>query len=173
METTMTLTATPTTTPIRVRTRTAGPPIGAVPVNAINKSLALKVVERPLVELKPSDRNARTHSKKQIHQIAESIKQVGFVNPILIDADDEIVAGHGRFAAAKLLGLESAPTIRLNHLSADEIRAYRLADNRLAELAGWDEDLLKLELGHLVEIDFEVELTGFETAQIVCFGVQV
>jgi DNA modification methylase len=128
--------------------------------------LALKIVERPLVELKPSARNARTHSKKQIHQIGESIRRFGFVTPILIDAHDEIVAGHGRFAAAKLLGLESAPTIRLDHLSTDEIRALRLADNNLAQLAGWDEDLLKLELGHLVEIDFEVELTGFETAQI-------
>ena len=155
-----------TTPSIRVRQRTASPSVDAAALRSIENSLALKVVDRVVAELKTSSRNARAHSKKQIHQIAASLNQFGFVNPILVGANDEIIAGHGRYAAAKLLGLNNVPTIRLDHLSDVEIRAYRLADNRLAELAGWDEDLLKLELSHLVDFDFEVELTGFETAQI-------
>ncbi len=127
---------------------------------------APQIVERPLSELKPSARNARTHSQKQIHLIAGSIEAFGFVTPVLIDGDDEIVAGHGRYEAAKLLGRETVPTICLDHLSLDQTRALRIADNRIAEHAGWDEEILKLELGHLVEIDFAVELTGYETPQI-------
>ena len=158
-----------TTAPDAVRVRTRGadrhPDAGASAL-MLDKALALKMTERSLSELKPSERNARTHSKKQIHRVADSIRVFGFVNPILVDGSNEIVAGHGRYAAAKLLGMAVVPVICLDHLTPDEIRAYRIADNRLAELAGWDEDLLKLELGHLIEIDFEVELTGFETPQI-------
>ncbi|KRE11350.1 DNA methylase N-4 [Bosea sp. Root381] len=124
------------------------------------------MVERPLGELTPSPRNARTHSKKQIHQIAGSISAFGFVTPVLVDRDSVIVAGHGRFEAAKLLGLSAVPTISLDHLDANQVRAFALADNRLAELAGWDQDILRIELGALIEIDFLVDLTGFETPQI-------
>lgn len=125
-----------------------------------------KVVERPLAELKSSPRNARTHTKKQIHLIAESIKGFGFVAPILIDGSGEIVAGHGRYEAATLLGMTTVPVVCLDHLAPHQISAYRIADNRLAEMAGWDNEILKVELAHLIEIDFEVELTGFATPQI-------
>ncbi|AMJ62681.1 hypothetical protein AXW83_22410 [Bosea sp. PAMC 26642] len=125
-----------------------------------------KVVTRPLADLKPSPRKTRTHSTKQINQIAASIKSFGFVTPVLVDSEDIIVAGHGRYEAAKLLGLSNVPTISLHHLGSDEIRALALADNRLAELSGWDNETLKIELSYLIEIDSMVELTGFETPQI-------
>ncbi len=119
-------------------------------------------------KLTPYSGNARTHSQKQIHQIAASIRKFGFTNPVLIDAEGGIIAGHGRIEAARLLGLEKVPTIRLDHLSEAQKRAYIIADNRLAELAGWDEKLLAIELQYLSELDldFEVEITGFETAEI-------
>lgn len=119
--------------------------------------------------LKPYDRNARTHSDKQIHQIAASIKQFGFNNPILIDDKKQIIAGHGRVLAAKELGLDKVPTVCLSHMSEAEKRAYIIADNRLAELAGWDDEILSLEFQHLLEIpdlDFDVEIIGFNTAEI-------
>jgi ParB-like chromosome segregation protein Spo0J len=118
----------------------------------------------PLSRLTPYKNNARTHSKKQIRQIAKSIKRFGFTNPVLIDDAGEIIAGHGRVEAAKLLGLAAVPTIRLSHLSETEKRAYILADNRLAEKAGWDREILAIELQGLIELDFDVELTGFSTA---------
>ena len=126
----------------------------------------LKVEYRDLKALKPYDRNARTHSKKQIRQIADSIERFGWTNPVLIDGQDQIVAGHGRVAAAKRLGIEAVPTIRLETMSEVEIRAYVIADNRLAELADWDDEILAIELQALVELDFDVEVTGFETAEI-------
>ncbi|SDG74256.1 site-specific DNA-methyltransferase [Bosea robiniae] len=129
-------------------------------------SFAPQVSERDLNELVPSARNARTHSKKQIHLIAESIKAFGFVSPILATTAGEIVAGHGRYEAAKLLGLEKVRVIYIDHLGPQQIRALRITDNRLAELSGWDDEILKLELGELIDLDFEVEITGFETAQI-------
>ena len=123
---------------------------------------------RAVGSLRPSHHNARTHSVKQIHQIAASIEAFGFTNPILIDADDGIIAGHGRLEAAKLLGMEQIPTIRLDHLTEAQKRAYVIADNKLAELAGWDDELLALEFQYITEIDidFSVEITGFETAEI-------
>ena len=126
----------------------------------------LKVEYRDPKALKPYDRNARTHSKKQIRQIADSIERFGWTNPVLIDGQDQIVAGHGRVAAAKRLGIEAVPTIRLECMSEVEIRAYVIADNRLAELADWDDEILAIELQALVELDFDVEVTGFETAEI-------
>lgn len=111
-------------------------------------------------------RNARTHTDKQIHLIAESIREFRFTTPILVTIDGEIVAGHGRYQAAKLLSMETVPVICIDHLGPRQIRALRIADNRLAELSGWDDEILKLELGELIELDFEVEITGFETAQI-------
>ena len=134
--------------------------------NQAMSQLALQIVERHLSELLPSVRNARTHSKKQIHMIAESIKAFGFVSPILVTRAGEIVAGHGRYEAAKLLGMTKVPVICIDHLGPQQIRALRIADNRLAELSGWDDEILKLELGELIELDFEVDVIGFETAHI-------
>lgn len=94
--------------------------------------------------------NARTHSKAQIRKIAESIHGFGFTNPVLVDRNDTIIAGHGRVEAAKLLKLESVPTIRLEALTPAQVRAYVIADNRLAEDAGWDKDILKIELQHIL-----------------------
>lgn len=126
----------------------------------------LAITYRNSSELKPYSRNARTHSRAQVRQIAESIQRFGFTNPILIDDDDQIIAGHGRVAAAKLLGLSDVPTVRLSHLSSAEKRAYVIADNRLAERAGWDREILAIELQGLIDENFEVELTGFEMAEI-------
>ena len=118
--------------------------------------------------LQPRATNPRTHSKKQLRQIANSIEQFGFTNPILIDGNDGVIAGHGRLDAAKLLGLEQVPTVRIDDLSEDEIRAYIIADNKLAENAGWDRDLLAIELQGLIELDieFDVSITGFEAPEI-------
>jgi DNA modification methylase len=118
--------------------------------------------------LQPYPRNPRTHSKRQIRQIADSIKEFGFTNPVLIDRDGGIIAGHGRVEAAKLLGIDSVPTIRLEDMTEAQKRAYILADNKLAENAGWDRELLALELQYLTEldIDFDLTITGFETTEI-------
>ena len=128
-----------------------------------------QITYQPITALTPWARsNARTHTKKQIRQIADSIDQFGFTNPVLIDEAGTILAGHGRVVAAKLLGLTEVPCVRLDHLSADEKRAYTLADNRIALNAGWDEDLLAAELGALlsVDLDFDIGLTGFTIPEI-------
>ena len=125
-----------------------------------------QVVERNITTLRPYARNARTHSKKQIKQIAASIERFGFTNPVLISDDGEIVAGHGRVEAARLLEWKKVPTIALSHLSEAERRAYALADNKLALNAGWDNEILAIELQALVDLDFEVELTGFSLSEI-------
>jgi len=116
--------------------------------------------------LRPYPRNARTHSRKQIRQIAKSIERFGFCNPALIDDDNQIIAGHGRVEAAKLLNMDRVPVVRLSHLNDDHKRAYILADNRLAEKAGWNREIMTIELQHLIDVGFDVELTGFETADI-------
>ena len=116
--------------------------------------------------LRPYPHNARTHSARQIKQIARSLERFGFTNPILIDEQRQIIAGHGRVAAARLLGMKQVPTLRIGHLTETEKRAYILADNRLAEKAGWDRETLAIELQALIDADFEVELTGFATAEI-------
>lgn len=118
--------------------------------------------------LTPYNNNPRTHSKKQIRQIADSLKQFGWTNPILIDETGMILAGHGRLEAAKLLGMNEVPTIALRDMSEAQKRAYIIADNRLAEKAGWDEDLLAIEFQFLTEHipDFDVEITGFDTGEI-------
>ncbi len=122
---------------------------------------------QPLADLKPAKRNARTHSRKQIAQIAASISQFGFTNPVLTDNEGRIVAGHGRVEAARSLGLTAVPTLPLSHLSQADLRAYALADNRLAEKSGWDEDLLKIELAELEPLlSFDLEITGFSTGEI-------
>jgi DNA modification methylase len=116
-------------------------------------------------KLKPYPRNARRHSKAQVKQIAKSIETFGFTNPVLIGSDGQILAGHGRVEAARLLGMESVPTIPLAHLSEAEKRAYVLADNKLALNANWDQDMLAIELQGLIDLDFDVELTGFSIAE--------
>lgn len=115
--------------------------------------------------LKPYARNARTHSRRQIKKIAASIERFGFLNPVLIDENNQIIAGHGRVAAAKLLGWREVPSLRIKHLDEAEKRAYILADNRLAEEAGWDKEMLAIELQGLIELDFSLELTGFDIAE--------
>lgn len=125
-----------------------------------------QIIERAITSLRPYARNARTHSKKQVKQIAASIERFGFTNPVLISDDGEIVAGHGRVEAAKLLGRKAVPTIALSHLTETERRAYVLADNKLALNAGWDKEILAIELQGLVDLQFDVELTGFSLAEV-------
>jgi DNA modification methylase len=124
----------------------------------------------PLSKLHPADRNARTHSKKQIGQIAASMKRFGAINPVIIDEHGRIVAGHGRFEAAKSLGLKCYPVIRLTDLSETELRAYRLADNKLAQNAGWDREVLAHELSELQialpEFDLDLAITGFDPGEV-------
>lgn len=135
-------------------------------MHALKEGASRAVIERPIDELTPNPRNARTHSRKQLRQIANSIERFGFTNPVLIDDDGQIIAGHGRVEAAKLLGLKWVPTLTLSHLSPAEQRAYMLADNKLALNAGWDPELLAQELQELIDIDFDVDLTGFSLAEI-------
>ena len=116
--------------------------------------------------LKPYAMNARAHSRKQVRRIADSIKQFGFTNPLLIDELGEVIAGHGRLQAAQQLKLGQVPVIRLRHLDTAQKRALRLADNRIAELSSWTPELLTSELQFLVETDFAVEVTGFDTIDL-------
>jgi len=125
-----------------------------------------QVQDTPIARLRPYARNARTHSKKQIRQIAASISRFGFTQPVLVSDDGEIIAGHGRVEAAKTLGWKSVPTLALSHLSEAERRAYVLADNKLALNAGWDREVLAIELQGLVDLEFDIELTGFSLAEI-------
>ena len=128
----------------------------------------LSICYRPVASLLPDPRNARTHPKRQVEQIAASIREFGFANPILVDAEDTIIAGHGRLLAAKALGMTEVPTIALPHLSEAQQRALRLADNRIALGAGWDLDLLKVELAELavLDVDLDLALTGFSSGEI-------
>ncbi len=121
----------------------------------------------PTEELKPNKNNARKHSPKQIQQTANSIKEFGFMNPVLIDAENRIMAGHCRVEAAKKLGMKEVPVIRTTHLSENQIRAYIIADNKIAQNATWDKELLTVEIKHLTTVvDLDVEVTGFEMAEI-------
>lgn len=118
-------------------------------------------------DLRPNPRNARTHPKRQLDAIAASIRRFGFLNPVLIDADGVIIAGHGRALAAKQLGLEQVPVLRIEHLSEADKRAYVIADNKLAQMAGWDRDVLAIELQHLIEIDATLpEVIGFAAGEV-------
>ncbi|MGC2075482.1 MAG: ParB N-terminal domain-containing protein [Xanthobacteraceae bacterium] len=120
----------------------------------------------PLAKLTASKANARMHSPKQVGQIAASIQRFGFTVPVLVNGQNQILAGHGRVEAAKLLGLKEVPALRLDYLSATDQCAYAIADNRLAELAEWNRDTLAIELQGLVELNFAVEVTGFEMGEI-------
>jgi hypothetical protein len=126
----------------------------------------LVVEYRPLDAIHPHKRNPRRHSKGQIKQIVSSIDEYGFTNPILIDEHAEIIAGHGRYLAATLLELKSVPTITLNGLTKEQKLALRIADNKLAENASWDSELLAFELNLIIKVDYDVTLTGFETAEV-------
>ncbi|WP_281020124.1 DNA methyltransferase [Minwuia sp. IMCC3060] len=126
----------------------------------------LEVTEADLDRLKPNPRNPKTHSAKQIGQIAASIRAFGFCNPVLADEQDRIIAGHGRMEAARLLGMPTVPIIRLAGLTAAQKTALALADNRIAENAGWDSELLALEIESLVDADLELTVTGFEMGEI-------
>ena len=128
----------------------------------------LVVVYKRTTDLTQHPNNARTHSKKQLKLIAKSIQAFGFLNPVLIDRNGTIVAGHGRVEAAKLLGLDQVPTIGLENLSKDQIRQYMLADNKLAELADWDREMLAIEFQHLYTLEdvFDIAVTGFEVPEI-------
>ncbi|WGJ16359.1 site-specific DNA-methyltransferase [Methylocapsa sp. D3K7] len=170
------------------RLDTSAPPVGkpsvssSAPVRATRKiakqglafspGLALAISYVSPTELAEYSNNPRTHTPDQIGKIAESIKAFGFVSPLIIDADGGLIAGHGRMAAAKLLGLERVPVICLHHLNHAQLKALRIADNRLAELAGWDQDLLAIEFSSLLELDgdcdpnFELEITGFSFGAI-------
>src|SRR6202165_1449656 len=128
----------------------------------------LSVVYQNVSALKPRTTNPRTHSKKQMAQIANAIRRFGFINPVLVDDANNMIAGHGRVQGAKVVGLDQVPTVRLSGMSEAEIRAYVIADNRLAENAGWDRALLGIELKYLTEldIDFDVTVTGLDLPEI-------
>jgi len=127
---------------------------------------SLNVEYRPLDSLFPYSRNPRTHSEEQISQIAASIREFGFTNPILIDGNQRVIAGHGRLAAAKELGMEKVPCIDLSHLTEEQMRAYIIADNKITLNGGWNEDLLRVELTALKELGSDLELTGFDAMEL-------
>ena len=128
-----------------------------------------RVQEVSLELLRPYENNAKIHSDKQVKQIAESIKEFGFLSPCLIDEDFNIVAGHGRVLAAELLGMKTVPCVFIEGLTETQRRAYILADNRLTELGEWDYGKVELELDVLNDMGFEIELTGFEEIQPLTF----
>ena len=128
----------------------------------------LTVVYRPISDLKPDPRNARTHPKRQIEQLCVSIRQFGFTNPVLIDEQLVLIAGHGRLRAAREIGLAKVPTIELSGLTQVKKKALRLADNKIALNAGWDVEILRLELADIrtIDVDFDLSLTGFASGEI-------
>lgn len=123
-------------------------------------------------DLIPYARNSRTHSDEQVTQIASSIKEFGFTNPVLIDADGGIIAGHGRVMAAKKLNLADVPCIQLDYLTEAQKKAYIIADNKLALNAGWDDDMLRIEFDELQELGFDLELTGFSLDEINALQIE-
>lgn len=127
----------------------------------------------PIDKLIPYARNSRTHNDEQIAQIAASIKEFGFTNPILIGVDDVIIAGHGRLLAAQRMGLKEVPVIRLPHLTEIQRRALVIADNKIALNAGWDEEMLALEMKELGDLEFNLDILGFseeELKELDAFG---
>jgi len=132
-----------------------------------------KLEWREIATLIPYARNSRTHSDEQVAQIAASIKEFGWTNPILVDGDNGIIAGHGRIAAARKLGHTQVPVIELAELTDAQKKAYIIADNRLALNAGWDNEMLKLEFDELAELGFDLELTGFSLDEIEALNPEV
>lgn len=129
----------------------------------------MQIEQIKIAELKEYDKNSRTHNKKQVEQICESIKEFGFTNPVLVDEDNILIAGHGRVAAAKKLKLKEVPAIRLSGLTEAQKKALRIADNRLALNAGWDEALLREEIIDLQQDDYNLSLLGFTDAELDSF----
>lgn len=126
----------------------------------------MEIIYKKVQELIPYVNNSRTHSEEQVNQICASINEFGFTNPLLIDEKDSIIAGHGRLMASKKLGMEEVPCIVLEGLTEAQKKAYIIADNKMALNAGWDEELLKIELENLKELDFDLELTGFNIDEL-------
>ena len=126
----------------------------------------MQIQPRPIEGLIPYARNSRTHSDEQVAQIAASIREFGWTNPVLVDGENGIIAGHGRVLAARKLGMAEVPCIELAHLSEAQKKAYIIADNKLALNAGWDNELLALELGELHAADFDMALLGFDAGEL-------
>lgn len=118
-------------------------------------------------ELRPYERNARIHTEEQVEQIAQSIKEFGFLNPVLIDKENNVIAGHGRIMAAKKLGMKTVPCLDVDGLTEDQRRAYVLADNKLTEMGGWDSQLVSEELQDLKDAGFGLDITGFSIDDII------
>jgi hypothetical protein len=141
-----------------------------LPNSRADPSVLPQIEWAPIEALRPNPKKARTHSKKQIRRIAASIRQLGFLNPLIVDDANVVLAGHGRLEAARLEGWSEVPLLRFGHLSEAQKRAYVIADNKIAEQAGWDRKILALELGELIDLlpteDLDVSLTGFEVAEI-------
>ena len=132
----------------------------------MKNQIELKIEYKKVDDLLPYARNARTHSEEQITQLASSIKEFGFNNPVAIDSDNMILCGHGRVMAAKKLGLDVVPTVSLSHLSDIQKKAYILADNKMALNSDWDNELLKLELQELKLEGLDLDLTGFSDTDL-------
>lgn len=126
----------------------------------------MEIIYKKVQDLIPYINNSRTHSEEQVNQICASINEFGFTNPLLIDDKDSIIAGHGRLMASKKLGMEEVPCIVLKGLTETQKKAYIIADNKMALNAGWDEELLKIELENLKELDFDLDLTGFNVDEL-------
>src|SRR5580704_13332078 len=131
-----------------------------------SEAMAKRIEIWPIEKLIPYTRNPRTHSDAQVAQLAASIAEFGFVNPILVASDAGIMAGHGRLLGAQALKMKQVPVIVLDHLTPAQRRAYLIADNKLAELAGWDEDLLRMELKDLEQAAFDLEVIGFSDEEL-------
>lgn len=139
----------------------------------MTKNNQTKLEYLAVADLIPYARNSRTHSEEQVSQIAGSIREFGFTNPVLIDKDGTIVAGHGRVMAARKLEIDKVPCIRLGHLTPAQIRAYVIADNKLALNAGWDEQMLKSEIESIREDGIDLGLTGFSDAEIASLFLEI
>lgn len=126
----------------------------------------MEIVNKKVIDLIPYINNSRTHNEEQVKQICASINEFGFTNPLLIDEKENIIAGHGRLLASKKLNMEEVPCIVLSGLTEAQKKAYIIADNKLALNAGWDDELLKLELENLKELDFDISLTGFNIDEL-------
>ena len=126
--------------------------------------MSMQIESVPVSDLKEYEKNSRTHSDDQVAKIAASVEEFGFTNPILIDESNGGIAGHGRLQAAKRINMGEVPCIRLAHLSESQKRAYVIADNKIAESGGWDDEMLKMEIMELAQDDYDLKLTGFDEA---------
>lgn len=131
-----------------------------------------QIEQVPVGSLTPYARNSRTHSQQQVKQIAASIREFGFINPIIVDKEGTIIAGHGRLLAAEHLQMETVPCVRIEHMTDTQRRAYVIADNKLALNAGWDEELLRVELEDLKLVDFNLGVIGFADTELGIFEVE-